>query len=165
MITTSTNRLGAKRSSLKKKISLENSTSISTLIIMRKKNPQHRVKDISGDIDAYQEEMNSLRYNLHRNNYPESVYNIGSKKSGEDDRERYVKTHHSISALCQRPSRKKSKRYIVHMTSGQYSQMAHLSGGISSVSSPQQNSTWQRTVCTPSFAVVVKYTKARYTAH
>ena len=34
---------------------------------------QHRAKTISGDTDAYQEEMISLRHNLHRNNYPESI--------------------------------------------------------------------------------------------
>ena len=34
---------------------------------------QHRVKAISGDSDAYLEEMKSLRYNLHHNNYSESI--------------------------------------------------------------------------------------------
>ena len=34
---------------------------------------QHRAKTISCDTDAYQEEMISLRHNLHRNNYPESI--------------------------------------------------------------------------------------------
>ena len=34
---------------------------------------QHRAKTISCDTDAYQEEMISLRYNLHRNNYPERI--------------------------------------------------------------------------------------------
>ena len=33
---------------------------------------QHQAK-ISSDTDAYQEEMISLRHNLHRNNYPESI--------------------------------------------------------------------------------------------
>ena len=33
---------------------------------------QHRAKTISSDTDAYQEEI-SLRHNLHRNNYPESI--------------------------------------------------------------------------------------------
>ena len=50
------------------------------------------------------------------------------------------------------------------MTSGQYSQVAQLSGGISSASSHQQNSTRSRTVCTPSLAVVVEYTKTRHAA-
>ena len=36
---------------------------------------------------------------------------------------------------------KGSKRYVVHMTSGQHSQMNQLSGGISSGSSHQRNST------------------------
>ena len=31
---------------------------------------QHRAKTISSDTEAYQEEMISLRHNLHRNNYP-----------------------------------------------------------------------------------------------
>ena len=34
---------------------------------------QHQAKTISSDTDAYQEEMISLRHNLHRNNYPESI--------------------------------------------------------------------------------------------
>ena len=34
---------------------------------------QHRVKTMSSDTDAYQEEMISLRHNLHRNNYPECI--------------------------------------------------------------------------------------------
>ena len=34
---------------------------------------QHRAKTISSDTDAYQEEMISLRHNLHHNNYPESI--------------------------------------------------------------------------------------------
>ena len=40
------------------------------------------------------------------------------------------------------------KLYVVHITSGQYSQVAQLSGGISSVSSHLQNSTRSRT-CHP----------------
>ena len=47
------------------------------------------------------------------------------------------------------------------MTLGQYSQVVQLSGGISSRSNHQRNSTWPRTVFTPSLAVVVKYTKER----
>ena len=54
------------------------------------------------------------------------------------------------------------KRYVVHMTAGQYSQVAQLFEGISSMSSHQENSTWPRTVCTPSLVVVVKYTKVRH---
>ena len=34
---------------------------------------QHRAKTISSDTDAYQEEIISLRHNLHRNNYPERI--------------------------------------------------------------------------------------------
>ena len=34
---------------------------------------QHRAKTISSDTDAYQEEMISLRHNLHRYNYPERI--------------------------------------------------------------------------------------------
>ena len=45
---------------------------------------------------------------------------------------------------------KGSKRYVVHMTSGQYSQVVQLSGDISSRSSHQRNSTWSRTVFPPS---------------
>ena len=34
---------------------------------------QHRAKTISSDTDVYKEEMISLRYNLHRNNYPDRI--------------------------------------------------------------------------------------------
>ena len=34
---------------------------------------QHRTKTISSDTDAYQEEMISLRHNLHCNNYPDRI--------------------------------------------------------------------------------------------
>ena len=34
---------------------------------------QHRTKIISSDTDSYQEEMISLRHNLHHNNYPERI--------------------------------------------------------------------------------------------
>ena len=34
---------------------------------------QHRAKTTSSDTDAYQEEMISLRHNLHRNNYTERI--------------------------------------------------------------------------------------------
>ena len=34
---------------------------------------QHRAKTINSDTDAYQEEMISLRHNLHRNNYPRRI--------------------------------------------------------------------------------------------
>ena len=34
---------------------------------------QHRAKTISSDTDAYQDEMISLRHNLHHNNYPERI--------------------------------------------------------------------------------------------
>ena len=33
----------------------------------------HRAKTISSDTDAFQEEMISLKHNLHRNNYPERI--------------------------------------------------------------------------------------------
>ena len=64
---------------------------------------QHRAKVISSDTGASQEEMISLRQpplqQLPR------VHNIGSKKPGYKDRGQYSKTHHSTSALCQKPSR------------------------------------------------------------
>ena len=45
---------------------------------------QHRAKTMSSDTDAYQEEMISLRHNLRRNNYPESITsaprNLDSRK-------------------------------------------------------------------------------------
>ena len=34
---------------------------------------QHQAKSISSDTDVYQEEMISLRHNLHRNTYPERI--------------------------------------------------------------------------------------------
>ena len=42
---------------------------------------QHRAKTISRDTDAYQEEMISLRLNLHCNNYPERIISAAKKKT------------------------------------------------------------------------------------
>ena len=69
---------------------------------------QHRAKTISSDTDAYQEEMISLRYNPHCNNYPECI-TLAQKKPRLEDRGQYPKTHHSMSALCQRTSQKDPK--------------------------------------------------------
>ena len=57
-----------------------------------------------------------------------------------------------VKGLAERP-----KGYVVHMTSGQYSPEAQVSGVIPSVPIHQQNLTWPRTVCIPSLVVVVKY--------
>ena len=66
---------------------------------------EHRAKTISCDTDAYQEEMISLRHNLHCNSYPERI----TLTSRNLDRRIEDNTHHSMSALCQRTSRKDPK--------------------------------------------------------
>ena len=50
----------------------------------------------------------------------------------------------SLTVLCQRPSWKDSKKYVVHMISGQYLGVARLFENIYSESTPQQISTWPR---------------------
>ena len=123
---------------------------------------QHRAKAISSDMGTYQEEMISLRHNLHRNNNPERITSAARNLNGRiEDNTRKLTT--LCLTLCQKPSRKNLNDF--HMTSGQYSQVAQLSGGISSVSSYQQNSTWRRIVRTPSLVIVVKYTKVRHATH
>ena len=109
------------------------------------------------DTDAYQEEMISLEHNLHCNNYPEC------KTSDPRNIDRSMEDNtRKLTTLCLPYGKglaKGSKRHVVHITSGQYSQVVQLSGGISSRSSHQRNSTWTRTVFTPSLTVIVKYTK------
>ena len=115
---------------------------------------QHLAKIISSDTDAYQEEMISLRHN-----YPECITSAPRNLDWRiEDNTRKLTT---VCLPYVKKSAKGSKRYVVHMTSGQYSQVVQLSGDISSGSSHQRNSTWSRTVLTPSLEVVVKYTKAR----
>ena len=114
---------------------------------------QHRAKVISSDMDAYPEEMVSLRHNLLRHNYPERITSAPRNlERGIEDETRKLTSVclPYIKGLAGRIQRN-------HITSGQYSQVTQLSEGISSVPSHQQNSTWSRNVCTPSLAVVVKY--------
>ena len=120
---------------------------------------QHRTKTISSDTYAYQEEMISLKHDLHHNNYPECI--ILAPRNLD---RRIEDNTRKLTTVCQ-PYVKGSKRYVDHMTSGRYSQVVQLSGDISSGSSHQRNSTWPRTVFTPSLAVVVIYTKVRQVTH
>ena len=65
---------------------------------------QHRAKTISSDTDAYQEEMISLRHNLHHNNYPERITSAPRNLHW-----RIEDNTQGMSALCQRTSRKDLK--------------------------------------------------------
>ena len=94
---------------------------------------QHQAKTISSNTDAYQEEMISLRHNLHHNNYPERITSAPRNLIPKNS------PHYVCPMSKDLP--KGSKRYVVHMTSGQYSQVVQLSGGVSSGSSHQWNST------------------------
>ena len=123
---------------------------------------QHRAKTISSDTDAYQEEIISLKHNLHHNNYPEHITSAPRNldRNIEDNTQKLTTVYlPNVKGLAEKIQK------IVHMTSGQYSQVIQLSEGISSGSSHQWNPTWSRTVFTPSFADVVKYTKAKQVAH
>ena len=101
--------------------------------------------------------MISVRHKLHRNNYPQCI------TSAPRNLDRVIEDGtRNLTTVCLpyvKGLAERIQKNIVYMTLGQYSQLAQLSGGISSVSSHQQNSTKQRTVCTPSLAVVVQYTK------
>ena len=122
---------------------------------------QHQAKTISSDTDAYQEEMISVRHNLHRNNYPESITlaprNLDRRMEDNTWKLTMVCLPY-VKGLAERIKK-------ICSTLWQYSQVVQLSGGISSGSNHQRNSTWPRTVFTPSLAVVVKYTKVRLVAH
>ena len=124
---------------------------------------QHRPKTISSDTDAFRGEMISLRHNLYRNNYPEPL--ISAPRNRDWRIEDITRKFTTVCVPYVKGLSEGSKRYVLHMTSGQYSQVVQLSGDISSVSSHQLNSTWPGTVFTPSPASVVKYTKVRQVAH
>ena len=68
---------------------------------------QHRAKTISSDTDTYQEEMISLRHNLHRNNYPERITLAPRNQDRRiEDNTRKLTT---VFLPCQRTSRKDPK--------------------------------------------------------
>ena len=63
-------------------------------------------KAIRSDMDAYQEEMISLKHNIHRNNYPESLTLVprNLERTIENNTRKLI-----MSVLCQKPSRKDPK--------------------------------------------------------
>ena len=68
---------------------------------------QNRAKTISSNTDTYQEEMISLRHNLHRNNYPERITSAPRNQDRRiEDNTRKLTT---VFLPCQRTSRKDSK--------------------------------------------------------
>ena len=120
---------------------------------------QHRAKTISSHTDTYQEEIISLRHNIHRNNYSEHITSAPRNLDRRiEDNTRKLTTVCLSYVKGSKP--KGSKKYVVHMTS-----VVQNSGGISSGSSHQWNSTRPRIVFTPSLTIVVKYTKVRQVAH
>ena len=99
---------------------------------------QHRAKTISSDTDASQEEMICLRHNIHHNNYPECV------TSAPRNLDRRIEDNtRKLTTICLPYVKGLAERI----------QEVQLFGGISSGSSHQRNSTWPRTVFTPSLAV------------
>ena len=67
---------------------------------------QHQAKTISSNTDAFQEEIISLRHNLHRNNHPG---HITSAPRNLDRQRTIAETHHSMSSLYQKTSQKDPK--------------------------------------------------------
>ena len=113
---------------------------------------QHRA-----NTDAYQEEMISLKHNLHRNNHPERI-----KSAPRNIDWRIVDNTRKLATVCM-PYVKGLAERIQKICSPYDIRTVFTSG--STLSSHQQNSTWSRTVFTPSLAVVVKYTNMRQVAH
>ena len=97
---------------------------------------QHRAKTICSDTVAYQEEMISLRHNLHRNNYPERITSAPRNldRRMEDNTQKLIK-------VCLPYVKGLAERIQKICSPGQYLQVVQLSGGISSGSSHQRNST------------------------
>ena len=124
---------------------------------------QQRAKAISRDSNAYQEERKSLGDALHHNNYPESI--TSTPRNLNQTTENNTRKLTKVCLPFVKDQTKKFKRYVVHMISGQYLEVAWLFKNIFSESSPQHNTTWIRIVCTPCHTVVVKYTKVRHGAH
>ena len=120
---------------------------------------QDRAKTISSNTDAYQEEMISLRHNLHRNNYPERITSAPRNlyRRMEDNTRK-------LSTVCL-PYVKGLAEKIQKICSPYDIRTVFTSGSTLRRylfrSSHQWNSTWPRTVFTLSLAVVVKYTKVR----
>ena len=115
---------------------------------------QHRAKTISGDTDAYQKEMISLRHNLHHNNYPECITlaprNLDRRI--EDNTQKFT-------TVCLPYVKGLAKR--IQKICTPYDIRTVFTSGSTLQSSHQRNSTWSRTVFTPSLGAVVKYTKKR----
>ena len=81
-------------------------------------------------------------------------HNIGSKKSGLNNREQYPKIHHSLSA-----------KGLAKKIYSPYAIKTIFRSGTTLLSQTLQQNTWPRIACTPSHAVVVRYTKARHATH
>ena len=122
---------------------------------------QHWAKAIDKDSNAYQEEIMSLRYNLHYNKYPENI-TLGPRNL-DGMTEQYLKTHPSLYYV-------KGLAKKIQMTWNTWYedniQEWHDFSSISLLSSSlQQSTTWLRIASTPSHAVVVKYIKGRHATH
>ena len=117
---------------------------------------QHWAKAICRDSDVFQDELKSLRDNLHRNNYPESITPapINLDWMTENNTRKLI-------TIClpydKGLSSKRLERYVVHMIWRPCSQVAWLFENISVESSLRQNTTWLRIASTSFHAVVVKY--------
>ena len=124
---------------------------------------QHRANTISSDTDAYQEEMISLRHNLHRNNYPESITSAPrnlDRRVEDNTRKLTTVCLPYVKGLAER-IKKICSPYDIRTVFTSGSTLRRYLFRVK----PEWNSTWLRTVFTPSLAVVVKYTKVRQVAH
>ena len=124
---------------------------------------QHRTKTIRSDTDAYQEEMISLRHNLHRNNYPEHITlaprNLDWRIEDNTQKLTTVCLPY-VKGLAER-TQKICSFYDIRTVFTSGSTLRRYLFRVK----PPTNSTWPRTVFTPSLAVVAKYTKLRQVTH
>ena len=118
---------------------------------------KHQAKTISSDTDAYQEEMISLRHNLHCYNYPECITLVPRNL----DR-RIEDNTWKLTTVCL-PYVKGLAKRIQKICSPYDIRTVFNSPEISLPG--QATNGIQHELFTPSLAVVVKYTKERQVAH
>ena len=115
------------------------------------------------DTDAYQEEMISLRHNVHRNNYPERIKSAPrnlDRRIQDNTRKLTIVCLPYVKGLAERIQKICSSYDIwTVFTSG-----STLQRYLFRVKPPMEFNMIKNCV-TPSFAVVVTYTKARQVAH
>ena len=124
---------------------------------------QHRAETISSHTDAYQEGTISLKHNLHRNNYPESITSSPrnlDRRMEENTRKLTTVCLPYVKGLAER-IKKICSQYDIRTVFTSGSTLRRYLFRVK----PKRNSTWPITVFTPSLAVVIKYTKVRLVAY